>query len=260
MALVAGTVLAGCSHDLTGLNVNPNNPTSAPASALFTQSVVNAVPRFVGFSANGTALLAQHEAQVQYVDEDRGHLRSTVYDGYWAAYPTELEDLSKVILQGDAASSPNTSGPAKVLMAWDFQNMTDAFGDIPYTEALQGDVPGGPQKPKYDTQKDVYYAVLATLTSAASSMKVGSSDVGLGGADPIYKGSPAQWIKFANSLRARMAMRISKADPSKADAELKAAFAASGGLITTNTDNAQVVWPGDGTFDNPWSGHTCHAR
>jgi len=251
--LAASVVLAGGSHDLTGLNTNPNNPTTAPAATLFTQAAVTAAQRFVGFTANSTSLYAQHVAQVQYLDEDRGHLRSGVYDSFFGAYPSELEDLTKVIAQGDAANSPNTSGPAKVLMSWAFQTMTDAFGDIPYSEALKGDIPGGPQHPKYDSQQSIYTGLLATLTSASSSMKAGSSDAGVGGADPIYKGDIAKWIKFSNSLRARLAMRMSKADPAKANTELAAAFAAPGGLITTNADNAQMVWPGDGVFDNPWS-------
>jgi hypothetical protein len=249
---LAAAVLAGCSHDLTGLNTNPNSPTVAPAGALFTNAVASTVPRFAGFSANGTSLFSQHVAQVQYLDEDRGHLRSTVYDGYFAAYPAELEDFAKVIQQGDANGSPNTSGPAKVMQSWGYQNLTDVFGDVPYSEALKGDIPGGPIKPKYDTQKDIYYGVLATLTSAASTMKATGSDAGLGSADPIYKGDMSKWIKFANSLRARMALRMSKADAAKAATELTAAFA--GGVMTSNSDNAQLAWPGDGVFDNPWAG------
>jgi hypothetical protein len=63
-----------------------------------------------------------------------------------------------------------------------------------------------------------------------------------------------KWLKFSNSLRARMAMRISKADPAKAAAELTAAFSGPGGTFTSNDDNAAIVWPGDGVFDNPWAG------
>jgi len=250
--LAASAILAGCSHDLTGLNTNPNSPTSAPASALFTNGVVDAVPRFAGFTANSVALYAQHVAQVQYLDEDRGHLRTGVYDAAWGAYASGLEDFAKVIEQGEAAKSPATSGPAQVMTVWTFQNLTDAFGDIPYSEALQGDKPGGVQKPKYDTQQSIYTDLLARLAAAATAMKTSSAtDPGLGSADPIYKGNLSQWIKFANSERARMAMRMSKADPAKANTELAAAIA--GGLIVANTDNAKLPYPGDGIFDNPWA-------
>jgi hypothetical protein len=141
---------------------------------------------------------------------------------------SELEDYQKVIQQGDEAKNANTSGPAKVMQTWVFQNMTDYWGDIPYSEALQVDQ-GGPLKPKYDPQKDIYYGMLKVLTDASTGMKAASGAT-LGAADPIYKGDVAKWVKFANSMRARLAMRMSKADPAKASAEL-----ALRGRVTAST-------------------------
>jgi hypothetical protein len=243
-----------CETDLTGINTDPNNPTNAPASALFTQATVLGVRRFAGAGQlSGTSLFAQHLAQVQYVEEDRGRLRTETIDAWFRdAYVGELEDYEKVIEQGDSLEAPNTSGPARVMQTWVFQNMTDYWGDIPYSEALKVDK-GGPLKPKYDPQKDIYYGMLKTLTDASTAMKSAPAGNGLGSADPVYKGDIAKWVKFANSMRARLAMRMSKADLPKASAELAAAFAAPGGVMTANTDNAVVAWPGDGVYDNPYS-------
>lgn len=244
-----------CETDLTGLNTNPNNPTTAPATSLFTNATVTTIGRLNGGfqTLSMTSLFAQHVAQVQYVEEDRGRIRTEVIDGlYSSLYTAELEDYQKVIDLGVAAKSPNTSGPAFVMQSWVFQNMTDLWGDISYSEALKGDVVGGPITPKYDAQKDIYYGLLKTLTDASSAMKT-TGDAGLGGADPIFKGDISKWLKFSNSLRARMALRIQKVDPAKADAELKAAFAGPGGVMTSNADIAALAWPGDGVFDNPWA-------
>jgi len=94
--------------------------------------------------------------------------------------------------------------------------------------------------------------MFAALTKAVSDLQTpGASS--LGSADPIYDGDVKAWQKFGNSLRARDAIRISYVDPAKADAELKAAFAAPGGVFTSNADNAQLDWPGDGISNNPWS-------
>ncbi|MEO6527707.1 MAG: SusD/RagB family nutrient-binding outer membrane lipoprotein [Gemmatimonadaceae bacterium] len=252
LSVAAFTAMTGCETDLTGLNVNPNNPTTAPAGPLFTSAVANEVGRFAGNSLSGTSLFAQHIAQVQYVDEDRGHLRPGTMDAFFGAYANELEDLEKVALLGLDTKSPNVTGPARVMQVWGFQNMTDVYGDIPYSEALKGDIQGSPTKPKYDAQKDIYAALLKTLADASATMKVGG-DAGLGSADAIYKGDVAKWQKLSNSLRARLAMRMSKADPAKASAELTAAFAAAGGIMTSNADIAGLTWPGDGVFDNPWA-------
>jgi hypothetical protein len=218
--------------------------------------VRNSVGRFhgAGFELSMVSLFAQHIAQVQYVDEDRYRLRLETVDGTFSApYISELEDLQKVIDKATARKEPNTAGPAIVLQMWTYQQMTDLWGDIPFTEALKGNVPGGPLKPKYDAQKDIYYGMLAKLASASSGMLPSGGDAGLSSADPIYGGDVSKWKTFANSLRARLAMRISKVDPAKADAELRAAFAAGGGVMTSNDDNAQLTWPGDGVFDNPWA-------
>jgi len=255
LSAVAALMVTACETDLTSLNNNPNSPTTAPATTLFTNATINTVSRFVGSAQlSQSELFAQHLAQVQYVEEDRGRLRVENIDGWFAGgYTSELEDLAKVVAIGTAGASPNTSGPAKVMMSWAFQNMTDMWGDIPYSEALKGDI-GGPLKPKYDLQKDIYYGMVATLDTVSTTMVVGSLDPALGTADPIYAGNVTKWLRFSNSLRARMAMRMQKNDATKANAELIAAFAAPGGVMTSNADNAMIVWPGDGVFNNPWSG------
>jgi hypothetical protein len=108
-------------------------------------------------------------------------------------------------------------------------------------------------KPAYDPQEDIYDSLIVRLTEAGATMNPASTDPGLGSADPIYGGDVAQWRKFANVLRARMAMRMQKVDQAKASTELTAAFAAPGGLFTSNADNAVLAWPGDGVFNNPWA-------
>jgi hypothetical protein len=254
LVAIASLATMACKTDLTGLNTNPNSPTTAPATSLFSNATAGTMGRWNGSfqTLSMTSLFAQHIAQVQYVDEDRGHIRSTTVDGFYAgAYTAELEDYAKVIEQGKAATAPNVWGPAAVMQSWVFQNLTDLLGDIPYSEALKGDL-GGSLKPKYDAQKDIYYGLLKTLTDASTAMKT-ATDAGLGSADLIYKGDQAKWVKFANSLRARMALRMSSADAAKAASELSAAFAA--GVMTSNADNAMLAWPGDGVFDNPWAGN-----
>lgn len=253
-ALLAGA--AACSHDITGLNNNPNSPTDVPPGPLFTSAAQSLVGRFLGanWDFTGTSLFVQHMAKVQYVDEDQYNLRTTTTAGHFAGpYIGGLEDLQKVIAK--SGSQPNVAGPARVLKEWTFQIMTDAWGDIPYSQALKGDSIGASLTPAYDPQKDIYAGMIADLKTAATTMTASpsASDPGLGSADPIYSGNPAKWRKFANSLRARMALRLIKADPTTAATELQAALNGSGGIMTSNADNAQIIWPGDGIFDNPWA-------
>ncbi len=252
LLLAAGAV--GCNNDsLTNLNTNPNNPTSAPPGPVFTNSVRLAASRFVGngYDLRQTQFVAQHWAEAQYPDEDRyARLDPASTGGTWTAtYYSELEDLQKVSAGGILAKLPGTYGPAQVLQSWEYGYLTDTWGNIPYSEALKGDSVGGSLTPKFDAQKDVYAGLLATLTKDAADMKGAANS--LGSADPIYGGSTTAWGKFANSLRARLAMRLVNVDPATADAQLKAALTDPAGVFASNADMAKLVWPGDGIYNNP---------
>lgn len=259
--VVAGVAIAaaaiGCNNDnLTNLNKNPNSPSSVGPGPLFTRATNTSVQRFLGagFDLRQTEFVAQHMAEVQYPSDDsyatlQGANVQVTFNG---AYSAELEDLKKVVQQGDFAKNAAISGPAQVLQAWIYENLTDTWGDVPYSQALAGDSTGGSFTPAYDPQKSIYASLMSTLTRASAGMTA-ATGAGLGAADPIYGGDLSAWQKFSNSLHARLALRLVNVDPTTANTELKAAFTAPGGLITSNADMAQLVWPGDGIYNNPWS-------
>jgi hypothetical protein len=258
VAAALGLVLgaSACDNDsLTGLNQNPNSPTDAPSGPVFTNAVQTTAGRYFGsLDYRGTEFIAQHLGEAFYPDEDRysrlqGPQTTTAFNN---TYSRELEDLHKVAVAGIAADAPGLYGPALVMQTWAFGNLTDGWGDVPYSQALQGDSAEGTLSPVYDPQQDIYKGFFTTLTKVSADLDASGSNE-LGGADPIYGGDPEAWEKFANSLHARFALRVVNVDKALADAELKAAFTAPGGLIEDNADNAQLAWPGDGVFDNPWA-------
>lgn len=254
VGLAFAAVATACDNsNLTNLNQDPNNPTDAPASVLFTRAVNRSTQLFLGsgLDLRGTEFMAQHLAEVQYPDEDRfTRLTGGSTTGYFdAAYYDELEDLRKAIDKGMADNDAGVWAPAMIQQAWVFENLTDIWGDIPYTSALKGD--SGSITPTYDKQQDVYASLLRRLDSATTALSTASNS--LGSADPIFGGRPTSWQKFSNSLRLRLAMRMVNVDPAGAKSAFEAAAAAPGGLITSNANNAELVWPADGIYDNPWS-------
>lgn len=254
-ALLAITA-AGCDpSDLTNVNQNPNNPTDAPSGALFTSASRNAVTTWMGNNNIRTfELLAQHLAEVQYVETDQyrsARLGRTATQAIFnGSYTNELQDLEVVIARGREAGDPSLYGPAEVLRAWSFFNLTDTYGDIPYTQAFQA----GAEvlQPEYDEQQAIYADLFDRLDDVAAAME-GETGNALGAADPIYGGDVELWQRLANSLHARQALRLVNVDPGLASTELQAAFNAPGGLIETNAQNAMLDWPGDGVYDNPWA-------
>lgn len=235
--------------DLTSINVNPNAPTDVSAEYLFPQGVTALVGTLRGttFDMTMTSLWAQHYAKIQYVDEDWYDIRPGTIDAYWSTlYAGGLQDLAQAAAKAKATNNTSKEAPANIMRSWTFGVMTDLWGDIPYSEANKADQAEGTTTPKYDSQKDVFNGLFATLKTAQDQIGTGT---GYGSADPIYGGSTAKWKKFANSLRARYAMRLSKRDPATAQAQLTAALAA--GVFTSNADDAKLVWPGDGNNDSP---------
>jgi hypothetical protein len=255
----AGAALAfaafGCNNDkLTSLNTNPNSPEDVPAGPLFTDASRVAVARWFGaYDLRTTEWIAQQLSEIQYMDEDR-YVRVHAADtegSFNGAYSAELKDLTQIVTKATAAGQPGTYAPAMALRTWDFSYVTNSWGDIPYFSALRGDSVGSTLSPAYDKQQAIYADFFAVLDKAAKDLSTATNT--LGSADPIYAGSPAKWQKFTNSLRLRLAMQIVNVDPTTASTQVAAALAAPGGLILTNADNAQIKWPGDGVYNNPWS-------
>ena len=266
LASVGAVVLLGlsaCNPDkLTRINQDPNNPISAPPGPVFTFATRIAMQRWFGSTPTnmrGPVLTTQHLAQVQYPDEDQYlRLDGTVTDGSFIfTYAQELKNFQAVIDAGKPDEQEMLWGPAQVMRSLIFGYITDVWGDVPYSQALKGDAADATLQPAYDAQKDIYTGLFADLKEAVDAMAAGASVVSVltpvGSADPIYAGSRTRWERFGNSLRARHAMRLANVDPATAQAQLAAAIAAPGGLIASNADNAQLVWPGDGVYDNPWA-------
>ena len=249
-------VIAACDNsNLTSINNNPNSPTSAPPSAVFTNAVQTSVGNWLGsgYDLRNIGLIVQHFAENQYIsNDDYLGVGAGGANGNWTgAYANDLEDYKVVIRAGTAKNDAGIWAPASIMQQWVFGYLTDTWGDIPYSQALAADSSTAILSPAYDPQQQVYQGILAKLTAASSALSGASAS--LGAADPIYGGNPAEWQKLANSLHARAALRIVNVDPTTASAELKAAFTAPGGMITTNADNAELHWPGDGVFNNPWA-------
>jgi hypothetical protein len=133
------------------------------------------------------------------------------------------------------------------------EEMTDLWGDMPFTEASKGSTN---LTPKYDPQSVIYDSLFASLTKAAS-ITTGTGDALLA-ADPVYgqatgisaASQAAKWVKLANSLHARAALRISQADAAKSKAELAKALGDLTKVFQSNADNAFISYPG-GTIANP---------
>lgn len=242
-----------CTDDFAAINTNPNSPTSVPTSYLVTQAQRNLTDLVIGEGFAGVGTFGQHYiqhlSQTQYTDVTRYDDIRTSFYGF---YNGGLIDLQRVIdLNTDeatrdavSASGPNDSqvALAKVMQSWAFLSMTDFWGDIPYSEALQG---VSNLNPKYDMQEQVYRGVVATLVEAGN-MITGDA-VGVDG-DIIFGGDMQLVRKFANSLILRAGLRVSDVAP--ALGEEWANLAIGRGVLESNADNVALNYIGGGEAAN----------
>ncbi len=247
--MLVGLVWAGaaCTEGLTDINTNPNAPTDVPAQFLLPQAIQNTVQAAFGTGQmlQHTGIWPQHFVQIQYPDEEQGQVRASSMESYWTGYYAGgLNDIQLVMEKGIEAGEADIEGVGRIWKSWIFHIVTDLWGDVPYREALDG---GENTGPAYDAQSDIYDGLFADLTAGASMVGSGGADFGAG--DLLYSNDFALWRKFANSLRMRLAMRLSDVDPGKARSEFAAAHAAGG--LTSNADNAFLDYPGS-PYENPF--------
>jgi len=259
---------AGCGKisDFGDTNTNPNSVTSPVTAALLTNALQVTGPNALGvntFQGPRAALYCQYISETQYTDAQQYSLpileSGALYSGT-ATIPGPLMDL-KVIINRNSdptlaaatsvyGSNANQISTAKILSSYYLWTITDKWGDVPYSEALQG---AANLFPKYDMQLDIYKGLFKDLADAVAGFDGGLPVRG----DIVYSGNIASWKKFANSLRVVMAMRLSKQYPNAGElaaTEFAAALAPSqGGVITTNAENFKVDYSnGGGVYNHPW--------
>ena len=118
---------------------------------------------------------------------------------------------------------------------------TDTYGDMPFKEYVQAKVPEM-NNVAYNTQQEVYDAMFRMLEQAVDSIKPNDpSQIGYATDDICYHGDWNKWLRFANSLRLRMALRISNVDPVRAKQEAENALNNQYGLMQSNEDNMVTV-------------------
>ena len=238
--VLAGLVLGGCTKNFDDINTDPNRPSlsnpavaAGAANALFSSAISRGLMEageFQRVQALYADLYGQHFATSQgYFASDRYQINQGWLNFGWQLfYPRDIRNLVDIINSPNASN--NQKQIARVWKVFLFHRMVDFYGDIPYFNA------GDPAKPeKFDSQKEIYYDFFAELKDAVSKIDAsGSYD----SKDVIYGGNITQWKKFANTLRLRLALRVSKKDPSKAKTEAEASIAA--GVFAANADNAMA--------------------
>jgi len=195
-------------------NIDPNNPSIATGTAEI---------RMVAAQVNA------YRAQGQYMNE-LGNIFTSAWGGNNYAFGNPMVEantlnvsngfyqrifsytyngvfnLNQVIKGPDAASKPNFVAMAKIQKAHQMQYLVDLYNDIPYTEAFNQTI----LSPKYDSGFSVYQGLMGELNEAIALIKSNNYTAATKQYDVIMGGDMKKWEKFANTVKLRFLVRMSK--------------------------------------------------
>lgn len=245
-------LLASCSKSLDEYNVDQKKPKDVPAGSLFGNALkqladVQATP---SVNINVLRFWMQQWTAVTYQDEPRYNITTrNIPLNYWTPFYREvLQDLkeSRRLTDADetldAAVKNNRIAVTEITSVYTWSVLVNTWGDVPYTEALTE-----VNQPKYDKAADIYADLFKRLDAAIALITPGGN---FGGTDLLYKNNMTGWLKFAHSLKMKMAITLADVDPANAQTII-AASAAQG--FTSNSDNAAFEYLSTTPNNNPVS-------
>lgn len=248
--ILLGIIVFSCTKDFEEINTDPNNPTEVRTSYLMT----NAQRGILKSNFNTMGMIySQHWAETQYTGTSRYLGDGESSERYYLGPLADLQRIIELNMDEDTKAYAALSGAnenqiaiCRILKVLVFQMITDIWGEIPYSDALKG---RENFSPKYDLQEAIYEDLVTELTEAAEQIDLNGR--GMDG-DIIY-GNMEAWRLFANSLKMRVGIRMTEANPELAKEALESAFA--GGVFASNKDDALYTYLDDANNYNPYYGY-----
>lgn len=253
LCIIAVLPFVSCTGNFDETNSNPNKITVASgkmsASAMFEPILYGGANYLTYISWFWNDELIQHTANTAYTvrQEHRYYIGDSHWLSLWnhmASYGSNIHEMYRL---ATLQSNPALQAVSKTLYVLWMGNLTDMFGDIPYSQAYQATE--GIKTPVFDSQKQVYQEMFADLEEAnniyATAPYVSSS---LASLDGMYSFNMVKWRKFNNSLYLRLLCRLSGrantlADSTHTVAQKMQEIAndpVSYPIFTSNEDNATV--------------------
>lgn len=266
--------VSGC--DLTGLNDNPNKPTDDVDYNMNEPRLASTLRG--GVIIDGDIEQRLKPLQIDFYSQmaiDGGSWSSKNYvqnDEWnnlaWQAYLKQITALNIVIrssTEKDKELYINTIAFAKLWRVYIHSLAADKFGPMPFPTYTSVE-----ENPPYKSVKDIYYEYFKELDEAIALFSTSAPSIFSDKAwDIVYKCDQNKWKKFANSLRLRLAVRLSEIDQAKCIEESKKALAAESGLIDSRSTNAYLPPKADGgwgadynytMFQITWGGPICMSK
>ena len=237
-----------CTKNFESINTDPNASSPANFDANFflsnsQQSYKESIAGYAGpilFQSGWVQILSSTSSGgVNYYSNMDKYVPSSNTNNYannsWGSCYRSASlgaEIGKIL--GTDASKANVVAIGTIMKVLSLHYATDTYGDLPYSQALQGET--GLSLPVYDKQQDVYKSLLTDLEGAIA--KLDASKVKPTADLFSTNGDIAKWKRFGNSLMLRIAMRLTKADPTMAKGWAEKAYA--GGAMSSVADDVSL--------------------
>ena len=256
-------VISSCTKEFGAMNTNPSKVTQAQATG--------DLQYIGGFLPDMEQNIA---SPVDYIYQIQQNLNADIFSGYMASpdygfgpnnanyfmrydWNAQAFDLANQHIMNNWSQVRLKARPqdqhfvaiALILKVEGMHRITDIYGPIPYSQYGTGNfyVP-------YDSQQAIYTRFFSELDTAVNVLstyiKTFPGAMPFKPFDLVYGGDYKQWLKFANTLRLRLAMRIVYADPATAQAQAEKAVADPNGLLSAPTDDALLNQVNGLTYQN----------
>lgn len=246
LVLLVFCVVTSCKKDLESLNENTKDATTASGETFFTSAQINLSNRMnnAGLSQPPFVFFVQYLTEVTYVELSNYFIANTNgSDLYWRdLYQRVLKNLNESqkvisaiqpISSDDEIKKQNQLSIIEIMTVFTYGILVDTYGNIPYSEAMDIDN----VLPKYDDAQQIYLDIIQRLNASISNLDPTGSSFGVN--DVIYNGDVSKWIKFANSLRLKLGMRIIDVNENLGK---EAVLQSADYVFTSNADNAVLKY------------------
>lgn len=243
MALVCWVGFTGCDDKLDEMNINPYgiDPAEVNPNLLMPTILASAAQSYTNLGVNDLAGVVQHTQKNGWYG---GHNNYSWESMSWSGWYDILRNNDLLYNRAVELENEFFQGVSLTMKSFVFGNITDLWGDAPYTNALMGfETSPESQFPAFDNQEVIYDGIIADLENAVDLFNSSNSDLVVPANDLYFGGDVASWKRFANSLLLRYYLRISSKKPEVAKAGIEAIYT-SGEYIQNPSQDAVLDYTG----------------
>ncbi len=261
--VLALVLVIGCTDEFEELNTSPNQATETSVTPDLLLPFVIEKPvdltrgsniRNERLNLDGGMLWIQHFARRVYTYEGdtyspSGDLAQNTWEKLYTEALLNAERI-RLLATSEGQENAHYEGVALVMRSWVFSLLTDIFGPVPYTQALQTKGEEEILKPSYDAMPVVYEGIINDLDQAVALLAQDARPIS---GDILFNGDIERWVKFANSLQLKLLNRASSAASFSVDIPAKMAEVMGRPIFTSNDDFAFLAHSATRPSNNEWN-------